>query len=102
LRDARARAVAVRLVDASRRRDQWRAGAQCRARGAAHMETRLMSARRATAWDAIVIGAGHNGLVCAAYLGAAGLRVAVLERRDRLGGMADTSHILPGVRVPSL
>ena len=38
--------------------------------------------------DAIVIGAGHNGLTCAAYLGMAGLRVRVLERRGVVGGAA--------------
>ncbi|MEP7359941.1 MAG: NAD(P)/FAD-dependent oxidoreductase [Chloroflexota bacterium] len=53
-------------------------------------------------FDAIVIGAGHNGLVCAAYVGLAGLRALVLERRDVVGGMAETSEILPGVRVPTL
>src|SRR3954471_2918224 len=40
------------------------------------------------AYDAIVVGGGHNGLAAAAYLGGAGLRVLVLERRDRLGGAA--------------
>lgn len=53
-------------------------------------------------WDAIVMGAGHNALVCACYLARDGLRVLVLERRDRVGGMADTSELLPGVRVPTL
>jgi phytoene dehydrogenase-like protein len=53
-------------------------------------------------YDAIVIGAGHNGLVCAAYLGLAGLSVLVLERRAVVGGMAETSEILPGVRVPTM
>jgi phytoene dehydrogenase-like protein len=53
-------------------------------------------------YDAIVIGAGHNGLVTAAYLARAGLRTLVVERRDRVGGAADTSELAPGVRVPTL
>lgn len=53
-------------------------------------------------YDAVVIGAGHNGLVCAAYLGRAGLRVLVVERREVIGGMAETRELLPGVRVPTL
>lgn len=48
-----------------------------------------------TRYDAIVVGAGHNGLVCAAYLGAAGLRVGVLERRDVIGGCSTTETLLP-------
>jgi phytoene dehydrogenase-like protein len=48
--------------------------------------------------DAVVIGAGHNGLVCAAYLGMAGLRVRVLERRDVVGGACVTEEFHPGFR----
>ena len=52
-------------------------------------------------WDAIVVGGGHNGLVTAAYLAKAGQRVLVLERRETVGGAAETST-LGGVRVPRL
>src|SRR5579859_3756622 len=48
--------------------------------------------------DAIIIGAGHNGLVCAAYLGMAGLRVRVVERRRVVGGAAITEAFHPGFR----
>ena len=48
--------------------------------------------------DAIVIGAGHNGLTCAAYLGMAGLRVRVLERRGVIGGACVTEEFHPGFR----
>ena len=54
------------------------------------------------AFDAIVIGGGHNGLVTAAYLGRAGLRTVVLERREAIGGAAATSELAPGARVPTL
>ena len=45
-----------------------------------------------------MIGAGHNGLTCAAYLAAAGLKVTVLERRDVVGGAAGTEEFNPGFR----
>ena len=49
-----------------------------------------------TRWDEVVIGGGHNGLVCAAYLARAGRKVLVLERRDVLGGAAVSEEVLPG------
>ncbi|HTV98567.1 MAG TPA: NAD(P)/FAD-dependent oxidoreductase [Steroidobacteraceae bacterium] len=48
--------------------------------------------------DALIVGAGHNGLVCAAYLAAAGLKVTVLERRAVVGGAAVTEEFHPGFR----
>lgn len=53
-------------------------------------------------YDAIILGAGHNGLVAAAYLARAGRSVLVLERRDRVGGAVDTIELSPGARVPAV
>src|SRR6478736_3733511 len=50
-------------------------------------------------FDAVIIGGGHNGLVCAAYLARAGHKVCVLERRHVLGGCATTEEIWPGYKV---
>ena len=50
------------------------------------------------AYDVVIIGAGHNGLTCAAYLGMAGLKVKVLERRAIVGGAAVTEEFHPGFR----
>jgi phytoene dehydrogenase-like protein len=50
-------------------------------------------------FDAIVIGAGHNGLTAAAYLGRAGLKTLVLERREIVGGCCVTEEIAPGCRA---
>jgi phytoene dehydrogenase-like protein len=50
-------------------------------------------------YDCVIIGAGHNGLVCAADLAAAGWKVLVLERRDTVGGACVTEELWPGYRV---
>ncbi|MDQ3871347.1 MAG: NAD(P)-binding protein, partial [Chloroflexota bacterium] len=54
------------------------------------------------AYDAIIVGGGHNSLVTAAYLARAGLRPIVLERRERVGGAVETGELEPGVRIPTL
>ncbi|HZT83739.1 MAG TPA: NAD(P)/FAD-dependent oxidoreductase [Gemmataceae bacterium] len=50
-------------------------------------------------YDTIIIGAGHNGLVCAAYLARAGQKVLVLERRELVGGCCVTEELWPGFKV---
>src|SRR6202012_4497074 len=48
--------------------------------------------------EIVIIGAGHNGLTCAAYLAMAGLRVKVVDRRNVVGGAAATEEFHPGFR----
>lgn len=67
-------------------------------RPAAAVYTAGMANSSAQPWDAVIIGAGHNGLVCAAYLARAGKRVLVLERRGVVGGAAVTEEFHPGFR----
>jgi phytoene dehydrogenase-like protein len=50
-------------------------------------------------YDAVIVGAGHNGLVASAYLAGAGLRVLVLETNERVGGACVTEETWPGYRV---
>jgi phytoene dehydrogenase-like protein len=50
-------------------------------------------------WDTIVVGAGHNGLACAAYLARAGQKVLVIESRARVGGACTIEEPFPGVRM---
>jgi len=53
----------------------------------------------ARTWDTIIVGAGHNGLACAAYLARAGQRVLVIESRLRVGGACTIEEPFPGVRM---
>src|SRR5277367_1418668 len=50
-------------------------------------------------WDAVIVGAGHNGLACAAYLARAGMHVLVLESRERIGGACTIEEPFLGVRM---
>ncbi|HEX5385829.1 MAG TPA: NAD(P)/FAD-dependent oxidoreductase [Gemmatimonadales bacterium] len=59
----------------------------------------MISTHDTATYDLIVIGAGHNGLVTAAYAARAGLRVLVLERREVLGGACVTEELWPGFKV---
>jgi phytoene dehydrogenase-like protein len=58
-----------------------------------------LSTLAAKSWDTIVVGAGHNGLACAAYLARAGQRVLVIESRSRVGGACTIEEPFPGVRM---
>ncbi|HEY5647526.1 MAG TPA: NAD(P)/FAD-dependent oxidoreductase, partial [Pseudomonadales bacterium] len=59
-------------------------------------DTQKKARMRAMRYDVAIIGGGHNGLVCASYLAAAGLDVTVLERRAKVGGAAVTEEFHPG------
>ncbi|MFA6236028.1 MAG: NAD(P)/FAD-dependent oxidoreductase [Bacteriovorax sp.] len=61
-----------------------------------------MNTKSASKYDAIIVGAGHNGLVTAGYLARAGYKVAVFEARYIVGGCAVTEEIFPGYKISSL
>src|SRR5262249_23038423 len=56
----------------------------------------VLAARR---WDVVVVGAGHNGLSCAAYLARGGKQVLVLEARPRVGGACTLEEAWPGYKI---
>jgi phytoene dehydrogenase-like protein len=66
--------------------------------GAAPPEQAAVKAVAESLRDVVIVGGGHNGLVCAAYLAAAGLKATVLERRTVVGGAAVTEEFHPGFR----
>ena len=60
--------------------------------------TATSSPATGSAHDAIIVGGGHNGMVCAYYLARRGRKVLVLERREVVGGAAVTEEFHPGFR----
>ena len=96
------KAPEVAAPDGAERPRRARADAAIEAWGAAGPEAEHDRARRRRRWDAIVVGGGHNGLVCGAYLARAGLRTLILERREAVGGAVATAELSPGARVPLL
>src|SRR5438093_9069298 len=100
--NAAAEPVDVRFGHAPWRRDHGRLGTPRRppCPALAPRRKRVLRAMGAERYDAAIVGAGHNGLVTAAYLAKAGLRTVVLERRSRAGGPLVTEEIAPGVRAP--
>src|SRR5580698_631607 len=58
-----------------------------------------MSSRSKSMYDAVIIGAGHNGLTAGAYLARAGYSTLILERRNVVGGCCVTEEIAPGCRA---
>src|SRR5689334_3743150 len=93
------RRAASRRTTASRRggceRTRWMPGANDRFLPGADFRGGGVT----KSYDAVIIGGGHNGLVCGAYLARAGKSVCVLERRPLIGGAAVTEELWPGFKV---
>lgn len=65
-----------------------------------NLQSKTTAALQSKTYDVVIVGGGHNGLVAAGYLAAAGLEVAVIEKRDRLGGPGALREWLPGYHAP--
>src|ERR1035438_10184792 len=96
-----AKTGSVPFAAAAYRVYSWHAPA-ADARAPPHRQSEAGSWRKTVAdlqqRDAVIVGGGHNGLVCAYYLAAAGISVTVLERRHVVGGAAVTEEFYPGFR----
>src|SRR5581483_7120114 len=90
--------LALSSADRAPRRGSSRSCGPKQGRAAAHRLTPISELAHER-WDALIVGAGHNGLTCAAYLARAGKRVLVLESRDRIGGACTIEEPWSGVRV---
>lgn len=64
-----------------------------------HLTPLPVSTLTRQSWDVVIVGAGHNGLTCAAYLARAGKRVLVLEANERVGGACTLEETWPGYRI---
>src|SRR5262249_5072928 len=99
---AAARVVYVRLEHPPRRGGHGRRGRKCGGRDPPRPRAGAVNTDHTRrSYDCIVVGGGHNGLVCAAYLARKGRSVLVLEAAEQVGGAAVTRQFAPGFHVSS-